>query len=426
MKQLACFTFGVLFAGMLVSCAMPSPGLPTATSTPVPPSARLAAIPFTATPTTVHMIEPGDNIGDMVVTNGQRDSATEIWLFCDPYLFDPGVFTRECEVPAMQNLQIGYGTFADTSEELNTLWETITWELTLDDHQVDLSAFGTFDQDDEIDGPVKVRMWNVVLDQLTPGTHTLRYLFDEFGEYDVTWIFTVVGAQTYPTLSSIVSPGQHPYTSPSAGLNFLLYLPDEYGKDPQREWPLILYFHGTGDKGYDLEALKEQPLPETLEQEADFPFIVVSPQLAPELNDWSDVIDSLNILLDEIQGTVIVDSRRVYLTGLSMGGAGTWQFALRYPERFAALVPIAGYYLDEEWTVPGNLCALRAIPVWEFHGGKDSNVPLHGAEILVEAFKACGGNIQFTVYPDADHEETWRQAYSDSELYTWLLLQTRK
>jgi len=409
MKHLVFMVFVVLFIGTLVSCA------------------TLTSIPPTATSTMVQTIEPGDKIGDMLVTNGQWDSATEIWLFCDPLVIEPGVFTRECEVPEMKNLQIGYGIFAETKEELDALWATFTWELFLDGHPVDLSAFGTFDQDDVLDGPVKLREWNVVLDQVTPGIHTLRYVSAESGEsFDVTWIFTVVEAQTFPTLFSTVSPGQHPYTSPSAGLNYLLYLPDEYGKDPQQEWPLILYLHGANEKGNNLEALKEQPLPETLEERVDFPFIVVSPQLLPDFNDWSDVIDSLNILLDEIQDTVTVDSQRVYLTGISMGGAGTWQFVLQYPQRFAALVPVAGYYLDEGWTVPSNLCALRAIPVWEFHGGQDGNVPLYGAEILVEAFNACGGQIQFTVYPDADHEETWRQAYADPELYAWLLSQTSR
>jgi predicted peptidase len=241
-----------------------------------------------------------------------------------------------------------------------------------------------------------------------------------------------IGPQTYPTLSSTVSPGQHPYSSRAARVNFLLYLPYEYGKDPQREWPLILYLHGASAIGYDLEALKKKGLPEMLEDQADFPFIVASPQMHPEvispqmlseLYNWSDMIDSLNILLNEIQTAVSTDSRRVYLTGFSMGGAGTWQFALHYPQRFAALVPVAGYYLDEGYNIPDNLCDLRDIPVWAFHGGHDVDLPPYGAEVFVEAFKACGGNIQFTLYPTADHEETWRQAYADPELTTWLLSQ---
>jgi predicted peptidase len=189
---------------------------------------------------------------------------------------------------------------------------------------------------------------------------------------------------------------------------------------------LILYLHGWGEHGYDLEVLKKHPLPETLRQQADFPFIVASPQMLPELDSWSDMIDSLNILLDEIQATYSVDSRRVYLTGISMGGAGTWQFGLKYPQRFAALVPVAGYYLHDSYTVPDNICDLKDVPVWAFHGDSDTAVLPFGAEVLVDAFKSCGGNIQFTLYPNSDHEETWRQAYADPELYAWLLLQTRK
>jgi len=364
-------------------------------------------------------------IGDMVLATGQLESVTETWLFCDPFVAEPGVFTRECEVPAIRNLLIGYGTFAGTTEELDSLWATISWDLTLDGHPVDLSAFGTFDQDDVLDGPVKLRQWNVVIDKPTPGRHTLRYVCDEYGEpSDVTWTFTVVERQTYPTFSSTVSVGQHPYTSMEAQVNFLLYVPDEYEKDPQQDWPLILYLHGSGERGYDLEALKEQPLPETLEQRAGFPFIVVSPQMSPELDSWSDMIDSLNILLDEVQAKCSVDSQRVYLTGLSMGGAGTWQFGLESPQRFAALVPVAGYYLYDSYTVPDDICDLQGVPVWAFHGDSDAVVSPFGAEVLVEALEACGGNIRFTLYPDADHEETWRQAYADPELYAWLLSQT--
>lgn len=371
------------------------------------------------------MLKPGDKSGDMVLTTGPSEGMKEIWMYCDPFVTESGVFTKECGVPGIPDLFIGYGIVADTTGELDAAWPAMTWELTLDDHPVNLSAFGVLDQDDVVDGrPVKRRSWNVVLHQSTPGKHTLRYVLNESGKpTDVTWVFTV--NKTYPTPSSAVNPGQHPYTSQLAHVNFLLYLPNKYGKDAQQEWPLILDLHGVGERGYDLEVLKKQPLPEMLEQKADFTFIVVSPQLSPEKDSWSDMIDSLNILLDEVQKAYKVDSQRIYLTGLSMGGAGTWEFGLRYPERFAALVPIAGFYdFFDPYEVPDNICDLRDVPIWVFHGSSDSVVPPLGTEVLVNALKTCGGNVRFTLYPNADHEDTWRQAYADPELYTWLLSQT--
>ncbi len=233
---------------------------------------------------------------------------------------------------------------------------------------------------------------------------------------------TLGGPVSYPALSSTLSPGQHPHTSQAGDINFLLYLPADYGRDPQKKWPLLLYLHGSGERGYDVQALTAQPLPETLEQQTDFPFIVVSPQLGPGQETWSGMIEPLNSLLDEIEQALAVDRQRVYLTGLSLGGAGTWEFGLRYPGRFAALVPIAGFYRGD----PNDICALKDIPIWVFHGAQDTIVPPSASQDVVEVLKACGGNVRFTLYPEADHIGSWRNAYAEPELYTWLMAQTLK
>jgi predicted peptidase len=228
--------------------------------------------------------------------------------------------------------------------------------------------------------------------------------------------------------------GQHPYSSKvqiesvidtkkTVEVNYLLYLPDGYGKEPQQKWPLILFLHGSGERGNDLELLKRQPLPKTLDQQKDFPFIVVSPQLPLAMGNWSDLIDPVNVLLSQIQATYSVDPQRVYLTGLSMGGFGTWEFALRYPRRFAAIVPIAGGYRHQSNAIPENICDLKDLPVWVFHGAQDINVVPSQSEDMVNALKACGGNVKFTLYPDADHPASWTRAYADPELYKWLLEQ---
>jgi predicted peptidase len=208
-------------------------------------------------------------------------------------------------------------------------------------------------------------------------------------------------------------------------LNYLLHVPDTYGKDPERKWPLILFLHGYGERGDDLEILKRQPLPKTLDRHKDFPFIVISPQLPLDLHEWFDLIDPLKELVDKVEATHAVDSERVYLTGLSMGGRGTWHIALRHPYRFAAIAPIASNYKHDSSEIPGNICDLKHLPVWAFNGALDSVIPPGPAEEMVEALKACGGNARYTLYPNAEHVETWVWAYGDPAIYEWLLEQRR-
>ena len=231
--------------------------------------------------------------------------------------------------------------------------------------------------------------------------------------------------------------GQHPQTmmininnvntvTQTEQINYLLFLPNMYGKDPLQKWPLILFLHGRGERGDNLDLLKNHPLPKLLEQQADFPFIVVSPQLPADLLWWSDKIESLNILLYQIQAKYSVDPLRVYLTGISMGGFGTWEFALKFPSRFAAIIPIAGGYQEGKRVIPENICDLRNLPIWVFHGGEDVDVQPYQSKVLVEALIHCGSNVRFTLYPDADHADSWRRAYATDELYQWLLSQKLK
>jgi predicted peptidase len=239
---------------------------------------------------------------------------------------------------------------------------------------------------------------------------------------------------TTPTSTAVVSIGQHPYSSnvqietgnnstKTIEVKYLLYLPGDYGNDPQKKWPLILFLHGYGERGNDLELLKNHPLPKTLDQQSDFPFIVLSPQLPFAMETWSELIDPLEVLLDNIQIQYSIDSHQVYLTGISMGGFGAWEFALRYPQRFAAVVPIAGGYTYYSNVPAENICDLKDLPIWVFHGELDTTVLPIKDEKMVDALKACGGNVQFTLYPDADHAGSWTNAYADPKLWEWLLEQ---
>ncbi len=181
----------------LSACTAPTPVTPTVIPTSIPPTVT----PTPTSPVMLDMIEPGERIGDMVLTTAQDEGGAEPQLFdfCDPYITesDPAVITRECEVPVMPYYFIGYGIFADTTSELDTLWSTIAWELIVDGHPVDLAAFGTID----LDWGKQYRVLNVVLANPTPGEHTIRYIYNEFAEpTDATWTFTVAspGAMELP------------------------------------------------------------------------------------------------------------------------------------------------------------------------------------------------------------------------------------
>ncbi|MEH2073706.1 MAG: prolyl oligopeptidase family serine peptidase [Nostoc sp.] len=204
--------------------------------------------------------------------------------------------------------------------------------------------------------------------------------------------------------------------------NYLLFLPDGLHPDGDRNeiqqplLPTILFLHGAGQRGSDLDDVRKHGVAKVVEQQADFPFFVISPQ-CPRREYWN--IERLSTLLDEVIASCAVDPDRVYLTGLSMGGYGTWHLAAAQPERFAAIAPICG---------GGNPQAagkLKNLPVWAFHGAKDNVVPLSESEIMVSALKVHNGNVKFTVYPEANHD-SWTQTYNNPELYEWFLQHWRQ
>ena len=210
--------------------------------------------------------------------------------------------------------------------------------------------------------------------------------------------------------------GQHAQTmtrviTKTVEMRYLLYLPPDYNEDVKKRWPMMLYLHGSGERGDDLEQVKAHGPPKHIAQGQDYPLVVVSPQ-CPE-DSWWDV-DELLALLDEVTESYRIDLDRVYVTGLSMGGFGTWYLAARQPERFAAIAPICG----------GGKVAdaprLKDLPIWAFHGRKDGTVSPRKSREMVNAVNEAGGSAKLTVYPEADHD-SWTQTYANPELYEWLL-----
>ena len=201
-------------------------------------------------------------------------------------------------------------------------------------------------------------------------------------------------------------------------LNYLLFLPKGYDAKPKQKWPLILFLHGAGERGDDLDLVKKHGIAKIVDQREDFPFVAVSPQ-CPGTSWWPSELESLNALLDEITAKYAVDTDRIYLTGLSMGGYGTWHLATAYPERFAAIAPICG------GGDPKKACALKDLPVWAFHGAKDPVVSPEQSKAMVDALKDCGGDVQLTIYPEAAHD-AWTETYDNPKLYEWFLKHRRQ
>jgi len=203
-------------------------------------------------------------------------------------------------------------------------------------------------------------------------------------------------------------PPRHPAAhSPGAWA----YLPDGEGLRP-----LVLFLHGAGERGADLNAVLRHGLPRRIADGWRPPFAMLAPQCPADR--WWDP-DPLARLLDAALARLPVDPARVYLTGLSMGGFGAWALATRYPERFAALVPVCGGGL------PFFASRLRDVPVWAFHGARDEVVPLHYTTDMVEAVRCAGGEARLSVYPEAGHD-AWTAAYDDEALWAWMLAQQRR
>ncbi len=201
-------------------------------------------------------------------------------------------------------------------------------------------------------------------------------------------------------------------------LDYLLHLPAGYDEDGSRRWPLILFLHGMGERGSDVELVKRHGIPWVIEAGADLPFVAISPQ-CPKDSIWAVEMEALKALLDHALQEYRVDADRVYLTGLSMGGYGTWHLASEYPGMFAAAAPVCGGALSYVG-FPDKVTAMKRVPVWAFHGGLDDIVPPGESEKLVDRLRSVGGEARLTLYPDAGHD-SWTRTYENPELYRWFL-----
>jgi predicted peptidase len=200
---------------------------------------------------------------------------------------------------------------------------------------------------------------------------------------------------------------------------YVVFVPEGYQGD--KAYPLILFLHGAGETGTDGEKQVKVGLGPAIKKHAKtFPFIAVLPQ--SQKRTWkADSADGKRALaiLAEVRKEFKVDPKRIYLTGLSMGGFGTWSMAVAYPEKWAAIVPICGR------GDPSQAAKIKDLPCWCFHGDADKAVAVKGSREMIAAIKGAEGSPRYTEYPGVGHN-SWDRAYSTPELYTWLLEQHRK
>lgn len=206
-------------------------------------------------------------------------------------------------------------------------------------------------------------------------------------------------------------------------LKYLLYPP---AGDAQVSYPLIIFLHGIGERGDDLDLVKKWGLPKYAETgEVALPAYITAPQ-CPDDVYWSEIPDRLDAMLDELLASYPIDADRVYLGGFSMGSFGTWTWALKRPERFAALMPVGG---SGYWSVFAleqiDFSILKTLPIWIVHGALDASVPVGGADEFAVALAQAGANFGYTRYPHATHGGTSDRAFKDMDIYGWMLEQTR-
>lgn len=204
------------------------------------------------------------------------------------------------------------------------------------------------------------------------------------------------------------------------GYRYTVTLPAGYSADAAKRWPLVLFLHGAGERGDDLELLKKHGPTKMIAAGKNFEAIVVAPQV-PKGEFWNP--HGVKALVDQLKTQYRLDEKRLYITGISMGGFGTFDTITAYPNLFAAAIPICGGAGINmvKWGPE-----IKTLPIWIFHGAKDTTVPLAFSE---SAFARLGGpkakNVKFTVYPEAKHD-SWTQTYDNQEVWDWLFAQRRE
>ena len=209
------------------------------------------------------------------------------------------------------------------------------------------------------------------------------------------------------------------YSGGEVNLGSYVYLPEDF--DASRKYPMVVFLHGAGERGDGSEKMLplvcKNALPNYAVGGKEYPFILLCPQ-CPENIVWNNIVLSLKKLIDQIALEYNADADRIYCTGISMGGYGTWEMGIIYSDFFAAIAPVCGGGFV--W----RASQLKNMPVWAFHGDADNVVPLENSRMMVDGVNAAGGNAKFTVFPGVQHN-SWDSAYLETDVVEWLLKQKR-
>ncbi|MFT5128735.1 MAG: putative peptidase [Rhodothermales bacterium] len=234
-----------------------------------------------------------------------------------------------------------------------------------------------------------------------------------------TALFVANSASAEPRQRVVELPAAVAEKTDNLNSKFWLYLPTRYDEDDAK-LPLIIFLHGSSKRGTDLERVKANGMPPLLDKKEDWDFVVASPQAGYKYawqRCWRP--DDIALLLAELLKSYRIDPKRVYLTGLSMGGYGAWACAAAYPELFAAAVPICGGG-ELGWAEQYG-----ELPIWAFHGADDYVVSVRRSQEMVTAINALGGKAKLTAYPGVGHD-SFTQTYANPDMFAWLLRHSRR
>ena len=199
---------------------------------------------------------------------------------------------------------------------------------------------------------------------------------------------------------------------------YYLYFPEDYERNKDKEFPLLLFLHGGGESGGNLDDLQTNGPPKMIVEGRQFPFLILAPQHPEKKKFWNT--RAVMQLLDSVVTANRVDRGRIYLSGLSRGGSAAWEIAVQYPEKFAAMAIVCGMT-----PTPYAHWISEDMPIWVFHGEEDPVIPIEESEQMVAKLKEMGKPVRFTRYKDVGHD-AWVKAYQTDALYEWLLGQKKK
>ena len=216
--------------------------------------------------------------------------------------------------------------------------------------------------------------------------------------------------------------------------DYVVYVPSDYAS--RDDWPVILFLHGAGERGDDGLVQSDVGLGRAIRHNPErWPAVVVFPQV-PEDERWVGRMGGVAMAaLDATVAEFSIDESRTYLTGLSMGGQGSWYLAYEHVDRWAAVVPICGFlgFDAPNWAaftpegvdpVVATSERIAGLPIWAFHGDADQVVPVDASREIVAALESLGADVTYTELPDVDHN-AWDPAYADEAMITWLFQQVR-